>query len=193
MQKGIEKAGAKISLGTVSKVISSLEAELIVSKKDGIRLVQPETLLDRLAGEYEPKAPLVRMRGRFRDDAAGRSERQLLLQRATAWAADAGVRFVLAGQTRYAKSSSSDAYPPFCTDDASALARQFGFEEASRWADAEIRGTRDPLVYFDARQIEGVTWQSPLQTYLDMMQGGKRERELATAVRAQLLGLGGAE
>lgn len=179
--RAIEAAGGQISLGTVSKVVRCLEDELLVSKEDGIRLIQPLALLDRVANSYQPREPVSRLRGSFPD---GKD----LLQRASAWARDTGAGLAVSGAGRYAQAPSSDAYPPIYTDRPTELARELHFEPADRFASAEIRGTEDPLPYFDAQRVDGVTWQSPLQTYLEMMQGGKRERELAATLREQVLG-----
>ena len=48
----VERRGGSVSMGTVSKVLSVLEEDLVVTKAEGVRLVQPAALLDRLADHY---------------------------------------------------------------------------------------------------------------------------------------------
>jgi hypothetical protein len=43
-------------------------------------------------------------------------------------------------------------------------------------------------VYFDARIAEGVTWTSPVQTYIELAQGGTRDSEFAAGLRERILG-----
>lgn len=52
VREEIKSRGGSISMGTVSKVLKALEADLIVHKNGGVRLIQPDRLLDRLARHY---------------------------------------------------------------------------------------------------------------------------------------------
>ncbi|MFM7319404.1 MAG: hypothetical protein ACKO5E_20860, partial [bacterium] len=40
---------------------------------------------------------------------------------------------------------------------------------------------------FDARQDEGFLWASPVQTWLELMRGDKRDRETANQVKGRIL------
>jgi hypothetical protein len=42
-----------------------------------------------------------------------------------------------------------------------------------------IPGTEDETVYFDARQEKDFWWASPVQVYLELMAGDKRDQETA--------------
>ena len=57
-------------------------------------------------------------------------------------------------------------------------------EETSRFANIELLETDENFVYFDARDD---LVASPVQTYLELMQGDKRERETAEQLRKTIL------
>ena len=57
-------------------------------------------------------------------------------------------------------------------------------EETSRFANIELLETDENFVYFDARDD---LVASPVQTYLELMQGGKREQETAEQLRKTML------
>ncbi len=180
VQHYVDAAGGSVSLGTVSKVVTALQDELIVSKRDGIEVIQPPMLLNRLADNYRESAPLRRVRGSF-------EERRELLREASAWSARTGAMLAVAGEQRYTGAPSSDAYPAIYTDRPDDLAQEFGFEAGARFADAEIRGTDDSQVYFDLNCDDRIPWQSEIQTYLELMQGDKRMLELAGPLRDRIL------
>lgn len=188
VQEAVEEGGAEISLGTISKVVSSLEEELIVSKREGIRLVQPDLLLDRLVDGYDVEPPR-RVRGRFPDRFFEDSsfEGPALLEDMTAWADRSSARFAVSGERLFAGVTSSDVLPPIYTDQVDRLSAQFGFQANDRFANAELRETTSPLVYFQSRAEEGVRYQSALQTYIELRRGGKRDRELAEPLRQRVL------
>lgn len=181
VQHYVETAGGSVSLGTVSKVVTALQDELIVSKRDGIEVIQPQMLLNRLADNYRESAPLRRVRGSFED-------RRELLREAGAWSARTGAMLAVAGEQRYTGAPTSDAYPAIYTDRPDDLAHELRFETGARFADAEIRGTDDLQVYFDLNCDDRIPWQSEIQTYLELIQGDKRMRELAEPLRDRILG-----
>ena len=60
---GIKKLNGGITLSTVSKVLSSLEEDLIISKeKKSIKLLQPKKLLESLQSNYSPPSPIKILR-----------------------------------------------------------------------------------------------------------------------------------
>ena len=50
-----------------------------------------------------------------------------------------------------------------------------------------LEETQDDIVYFDIRRENGVIWASPIQTYLELMSGDKRDRETAAQVADGIL------
>ena len=57
-------------------------------------------------------------------------------------------------------------------------------EETSRFPNIELLETDEDFVYFDARDDLAA---SPVQTYLELMQGDKREQETAEQLRKTIL------
>jgi len=59
--------------------------------------------------------------------------------------------------------------------------------ESDRFPNLELIETDDETVYFDARKEGDFWWASPVQVYLELMAGDKRDRETAEQVKAYLL------
>ncbi|WP_298866192.1 hypothetical protein, partial [uncultured Gimesia sp.] len=183
----IVNRGGEVTLPTISKVSSALVDELILErKKQGratkLRLLQPEKLLDRLAEKFE--APVIQQQfiGKLSLD---EMKFQSLIQN---WKQDSSESIVLTG------SSSSDSYATmarepiqqyYCTDLASLL-KYLGesVRENDRFPNIQIYETDEPTVYFDIRNSINA---SPLQTFLELNTGEKRERETAEQVRESIL------
>jgi hypothetical protein len=60
-------------------------------------------------------------------------------------------------------------------------------EETERFANLRILETSDDLVYFDIRNKAGIPWASPIQTYVELMSGDKRDRETASQIAENLM------
>jgi hypothetical protein len=56
-----------------------------------------------------------------------------------------------------------------------------------RFPNLEIFDTQESPIYFDAKDEDGFFWASPVQTYLELMAGDKRDQETADQVRSFLL------
>ena len=56
-----------------------------------------------------------------------------------------------------------------------------------RFPNLELLETQDETVYFDNRQEENFQWASPVQVYLELMAGDKRDRETAEQVKSHLM------
>ncbi len=64
---------------------------------------------------------------------------------------------------------------------------EFEFEETSRFPNVEFLETDDPTVYFDRRETGPIPIISPLEAYLELSKGGKREQEAAEPLHADIL------
>lgn len=177
----IRARGGELSLGTISKVLKALGEDLVATKDEGIRVVQKEKLLDLLGKNYQGPRDLRRVRGRL-------PERADMLRTLTSDAQALKTRIAVSGIEYWARMPSSDSSPPVYVESLETLGTQVGFEEGGLFTNVEFRETRDSLVYFDTRDIDGVKWTSPVQTYLDLANGGKREREVAEDLRRRILG-----
>lgn len=175
----ILKRKGDVSLSTVSKVLKALEEDLIVARNDEIRLLQPERLLDQLRDNYR-RPETKRRQGKVKD-----------IQNLIAQAAEVAEKskILIAGRTQipYVILPSSNNMLSLYVSSAAPFQREFGFEETSRFPDVEFLETDDPTVYFDRRTIGPIPCISPLQAYLELSKGGKREQESAEPLRGDIL------
>ena len=185
--EAIKSAGTSLSLSTISKVLSSLEEELIIEKSteksaNRIALIQPEKLLDRLQSGYVPPKPLVTLKLKI----PGSSE-QVIEKLATELS---GTIWMFSGE------SSASQYT---MTTAPSILRAYAFQagdlsgyrqyEDNRFFNVILESTTEPYIYFD-RQTSPKnkrSWASRLQTYLELARLDKRERELAESIREDIL------
>jgi hypothetical protein len=147
------------------------------------RLLQPEKLLDLLARNYAP--PDVRRA--FRGKCTLQPEE--LRKRLESWQKESGGNIVLTGESSveaYAVMAREPMQSFYCTE-VDAIVRSLGSDlrETERFANVAFLETRENFVYFDRRP--GLI-ASPIQSYLELLAGDKRERETADQVRRVILG-----
>jgi hypothetical protein len=186
----ITRRGGTATLGTVSKVCEALDADLILertresgAKNRKLRLLQGDKLLDRLAENYTPPTTGAVFVGRY-----AKATEELVGVMA-AWQKETGGQVVRTG------AGSVDAYAVmarepidtfYCTDVPGLVSRLGADVRAGeRFANLRLLQTRDELPYFDARSA---LLASPIQTYLELAAGDKRDRETADQVRRLILG-----
>lgn len=179
--------GGTATLPTVSKVCSSLEDDLIIERKTQGRttrlsLLQPDKLLSCLVENYE--APAVQKQVTGKSELDEKAFEKLALQ----WSRDNQERFVRTGTSssdRYATIAREPIRRYYCTD-VSGIIDRLGndWRETDRFPTIELLETGDPTVYFDARDT---TEASPIQVYLELSAGDKRERETAEQIQLLLL------
>lgn len=183
----ISNGGGKVSFPTVSKVLKSLEADLIVERTPGkIKLLQADKLLDQLAANYRQPKVAERYVGRV-----AMSERELP-SALTAAAAQIGAKFVLSGTASAVKYSVLAREPlvsAYCSAGPSDLlaAIDAQFEETDRFPNVDLISTDDTLPFFEPASDTSVNYASPVQAYLELMAGDKRQRETADQVREYVL------
>lgn len=180
----IRRRGGRVTLSTVSKALKGLEEDLVVGRGKTIRLLQPGRMLDLLLDNYRDPQTSSRRRIKVRD-------RQNALRRFAQNARESGVGVAGDLPSRYVVMPASDDVMRIYTSPIEEVTRGVELEDASRFPNLELVETEDQTVYFDASEEEGFFWISPLQTYLMLATGGKREREVATQLRADLLEAGG--
>jgi hypothetical protein len=181
------RRGGHVTLSTVSKVCKRLEDDLIIERKrEGatkLRLVQPEKLLGRLTANYAPPEVKRRLTGKLRG-----IEPPEFRARLRTWAEETGNQIVMTGASSveaYAVMARGGAEEYYCTDVAGAV-RALGdhFQPAERFATVTLLETRDEEVYFD-RRVDLTA--SPVQTFLELSSGDKRDRQTADQVRRVIL------
>jgi len=170
----IERRGVVLSLGTVSKVLRALDDDLVIQRKPTIRAIQPDLLIEKLAGDFrEPLTSRV---------VTGRVEsRDAFLVRAFENARRRSVNLV--GRSLEVYTTLPESQVTLYTTSVESVLQDTVFEETHRFSNVSVIETADELVYFDARPSNGYRWISPVQLYLQLVNGGKREQEIATQLR----------
>lgn len=176
----IGRRDGQVSLSTVSKVLSRLEEELLVSREDGVKLIQPGQLLDRFVDNYRAPEVSRRIAGRVPDLEAA-------LQTTLETAERNDVSFVGKAEGVYTSFPGAEETMTLFADDLDALLSSLEMEETRRFPNLQLLETDDETVYFDARRRDGFVWTSPVETYLQLATGGKREQEVAEQLREDLL------
>lgn len=174
--------GGRTSLGTVSKVLKALEEDFLISRNKLVRLIDATTLLNNLRQNYQPPRVTRRTIGRVDDLAA-------TLDKIAESCRQSNLLCAVNEPRRYAVFPSVGAPVQIYTEYNKKALGETDFEETERFANIELIETVDPWVYFD-RQWEladGVYYTSPLQTYLDLTIGGKREQDAAEQIAGRLL------
>lgn len=175
----IRKRKGDVTLPTVSKVLKGLQEDLIIGRNDGIRLLQPERLLDLLSENYrQPKTK--RRQGKLQDG-------QKLIAQGAEVAEKKNLLIASRTQTPYVVLPSSNNLVSLYVSSSAPFAEEFGFEETDRFPNVEFLETDDPTVYFDRKVLGAIPYISPLQAYLELSKGGKREQEAAEPLRAEIL------
>ena len=183
----LRQRGKGVAMSTVSKVLQRLEDDLIVSRtKEGIRLIQPDTLLDNLSSNYESPREQIRFQGKCSLPIEEMARR--LSETATA----RGKKLVLTGAAcveKYAVAAGDPMLAVYTTMDVDALLKTSGIDptETARFANLEITQTRDERVFTDIRPEGGVPYVSPIQAYLELSNGDKRQQDAAQQVRRGIL------
>lgn len=180
----IRPSGSKpMSFSTVSKSLKTLEEDLIVERNRLIRLLQPDKLLEKLRENYIP--PKIREKVRLKVPESDGAPQQLVQQKTRML----GLPFVATGASsvlRYAMMQRGDMLSIYCPRVNLLLERLPG-NQTDRFPNLELLETDDETVYFDARQEMDFWWASPVQVYLELMVGDKRDQETAVQVKSYIL------
>lgn len=177
--------GGSVSLGTVSKVLKALEDDLII-RRDGRRseLLDPNELLDRLAANYKPPQAQRRKKYRYKKNIRTRFAR-LAVQ------INPKCKLIFTGEAsvwKYAVMPREAMLQCYC-EDISIIENILGedLEETPRFPNLELIETRDPVVYFGERVVDGIPTASPVQAWLELSTGDKRQQEAAKLIRARII------
>jgi hypothetical protein len=175
-----------ITFATVSKVLRALEDDLIVGREGAsLRLLQADKLLEKLSMNYVPPKPVDVVSWRIPTEPAGPSIEEILRK-----AFQNPIPAVVTGASSvsmYAVMQRSSTISIYCPDPGNWLANVPG-SQTDRFPTISVIRTDDASVYFDARRESGIAWASPVQTYLELSAGDKRDKETAAQVRESILG-----
>lgn len=169
-----------VTLPTISKVLKSLEDELIIERAEYIKVIQPDRLLDNLLRNYEPPRPRRRLQVKLGLTPA-------LAEKLNENAQQAGVVYAADSPAHYTVLPSSGPVTRWYTTSIEHLFRDVAVDTSTRFPDVELVETGDLSVYYDRRRRGDLFWTSPLQVYLDLAAGGKREKQAAEQIRTDLL------
>jgi len=171
-----------VTMGTVSKALKQLEDDLIIERGANVRLLQADKLLDQLQKNYEPpSAKPVRLKVECAFDQLPR-----LLSTKIEKKAAPTVATGLSSVGRYATMQREEILSLYCPDVKRVQSALSG-RETDRFPNLELIETIEQPLYFDARLEDGFYWASPIQTWLELMRGDKRDRETADQVRDHIL------
>jgi hypothetical protein len=172
-----------MSLSTVSKVLKTMVDDLIVTRAETIRLLQPDKLLEKLSENYSP--PVVKKRIRLKISENNKSILKLLSEQSQ----QLELPLIASGTssvTRYTVMQRGDLLTVYCPKVEMLLNRLPG-SQSDRFPNLELLETDEETVYFDARQEDGFWWASPLQVYMELMAGDKRDQETAEQLKDLIL------
>jgi len=173
---GIRGLGGDISLSTVSKVLKGLNEDLIISRKRGeIRLLQPEKLLDQMRDGYRSARVGQRLELKLPMGEENEILSEILGADNWLWSGDTSA-------TAYTATTPTGVKSAYTTRFASSMEPLREFEN-SRFYNCVIKQTDDNFVYFDRRG----QWTSPVEAYLELSQGDKRELEIARSIRENVI------
>jgi hypothetical protein len=172
-----------MSISTVYKSLKSLEDDLIIQRKKIISLLQPDKLLEKLSENYSP--PRVKDRVTLKVSESESMIRELLLSRSR----DLGIPLVATGKSsvrQYAVMQRGDVLSIYCPR-LDMLLSQLPGSQTDRFPNLELIETDDEPIFSDARQDGDFWWASPVQVFLELMAGDKRDRETAEQVKSYIL------
>jgi hypothetical protein len=179
----ISARGGRIALSTVSRVLKVLEEDLVIRREGRFsELLQADELFNRLAAGFKPPRIDARKKYRWSGD---RSE---LLGRL----GNLSGQLVLTGAASvemYSVMPREKSVQCYCMS-IEPIEQRLGtrLEESIRFPDLELVQTRDPTVYFDARTTNGVDIASPVQCWLELNAGDKRQQDASRSVRERVEG-----
>jgi hypothetical protein len=181
-----------IGLSTVSKALKTLEQDLIISREsDGtIKLLQRDQLLDKLQRNDEPLEAQETIKLKVKTDDL-REWVSFYTNASDALTVVTG----LSSTSQYAVMQRAEIYRLYTPDprgladrmSARGGADDVAVEETDRFENVVLIQSKRPVDYFDVRTGKSLPWASPLQTWLELMRGDKRDRETADQVRELLL------
>jgi hypothetical protein len=172
-----------MSLSTVSKVLKTMVEDLIITRNETIRLLQPDKLLEKLSENYNP--PAVKKRIRVKIPENNKSILKLLSEQSQ----QLELPLIASGTSsvaRYTVMQRGDLLTVYCPK-VEMLLKKLPWGQSHRFPNLELLETEDEPVYFDARQEDGFWWASPLQVFMELMVGDKRDQETAELLKTLIL------
>lgn len=174
-----------MGLSTVSKALKRLEDDLMIGRQQNVvLLLQPEKLLAKLAENCTVSAsdqvinfqlPAL-SNGKISDEVLCKAFSNQIPAVATG----------LASVSRYAVMQTGDRFSVYCPDPDGWVKGLPGIRD-DRFPNLSVIKNTEAAVFFDARTVKGQVWASPVQTYLELISGDKRDQETALQVKEVIL------
>jgi len=175
----IKLRGGSLTLGTVSKALKRLEADLAISRpsRNVVRVLQPDVLLEGLLGAYQPP----KVQGIWLGKVSLPASELLARLRGIAGTSGGLVRTGESSASEYAVWAGEPIVACYCRETPATLIERLGAEadETLAFPNLRLTQTEDQRVYFDARS----SWiASPIQAWLEMASGDKRQKQTAEQI-----------
>lgn len=177
VRDAILERGGEISLGTVSKVVRAMEEDVILAREDGIRLIQPERLLERLVEHYRPP--------RVSATRAGWSEQPVEALRSIV--AAEGVRVAGCSPDHYVVAPRAYPQVEIYVSELGNWLSDVPLDQDARHPNVTLIETEDIQPFFNRHMVDGIPWCSKLEVYLSLMRGGERDRRVASQLVDEIL------
>jgi len=178
LNDAIEALGGSISIATISKVLQRLEDELLVRRgAEKIEVLEPARMLEGLRENYELPQGVTRWNLKLPSER--RNEQSVQLQEVlTNW--------VWAGESCAGEHSSAPPSQPGKVYFTGSIRDRdlLGNWEDDRFYNCVVTQIDDELPFFNSDEENRA---SELQTYLELSQLGKREREIARGIGEKIL------
>ena len=171
LQRELGSRNGELAQSTISKVLTEMERDQIILKaKDGLKLLQARKLLDRLREQYKPPTVTRVIKLKCPGDPVSWLNQQIDLP----W-----VRTGESSACRYSPTATNQVLSVYVPR----LPVELPAED--RFSNLILYVTTDSFVYFDCDTENG--WASQIQTYLELSQMDKREREIAETIKTSIL------
>lgn len=173
-----ENSESILTKGTVSKVARALEEENIITRlKEGIRLTDSDTLLERLKANYR-KSSGARLVGKlpFNDQEVWERLARNSFRAVVTGDSSAAHYRILSGQDKMT----------LYVDDLERAGQCLEVTSGALFPNIELIEETNDLFYFDARFERNKLWASPIQTWIELSLSGPREREAAEQLESIL-------
>jgi len=176
---GIQKLGGKITLSTVSKVLTALQEQFIISKENGeITLLQPSKLLANLKSGYRP--PIVAKILRVNLPQSRQEARVILdnfFPNNWIWSGESATEF-------FATTTPTNQFTIYCRS------VQIPQDFIVKYVEPKfynytflIMPASEEYLFFDSKE----NIASKIQTFLELSQLDKREKEIAKDIEKEIL------
>jgi hypothetical protein len=177
-----KKRGARITLATVSKVLKELDDDFIISREQGIKLIDANRLLDKLRSNYREAQETKKVIGKVASVEKALTKVALNCEKIEQ-------RYAINHPQRYVVFPTVGEPLQIYVESISDSLAGIDFEETDRFPNIALIETNDEPVYFD-RSWDSKSKQyftSPLQVYLELSQKGKREQDAAAQLVERIL------